>query len=178
MLSDGDLVLRPMVPDDLAANYAWLIDTATHLIAGSRPLLPHTWEGYQERIAARPTDPDSEHFTITLAGRQVGYCQLVSYNHLARSAMVGITLAPDARGQHIGRRSVQLLVDHAFRDRGLHRVWLGTSALNEAGQRAYHAVGFVDETLERERSWVDGRYVDEIRMGILRPEWEARHAQG
>lgn len=62
-----------MTADDLAANYAWTIDTATHLIADGRPL-PLTWERYQERIAARPSDPDSEHFTIALAERQVGYC--------------------------------------------------------------------------------------------------------
>lgn len=178
MLYDGDLRLRPIISDDLAAMYEWEVNAATHLIADGRPLRPLTWERYQERAALRPSGPDSEHFTIAIADRQVGYCQLVDFDHLARSAMVGITLAPGERGQHIGRRAVALLVDHGFRDRGLHRVWLGTSAANEAGQRAYLSVGFVAETRERERSWVDGRYVDEIQMSILRPEWEARHARG
>ncbi|MEO6714785.1 MAG: GNAT family protein [Mycobacteriales bacterium] len=181
MFADGEIALRPLVPDDLPARYAWRIDTQTHLISDSRPLLPITWERFVEHQSGRVKSPDHEDFTITRGGQQVGYCQLVLYDNLARSAMLGISLAPDARGQHIGRRACELLLDHAFRDRGLHRVWLGTSSINEAGQRAYRAAGFIEETRERERSWVDGRYVDEIRMGILRREWEARrgeHAQG
>jgi RimJ/RimL family protein N-acetyltransferase len=174
VLSDGDLELRPVTQDDLQAMYAWTVDAPTHLISDSRPLLPLTWERYRDRFTSKPAGPDNESFTITADGRQVGFCQLTMFDHLARNAMIGITLAPGERGRHFGRRAVRLLVDHAFRDRGLHRVWLGTSAINEAGQRAYRAVGFVEETREREQSWVDGRYVDEIRMGILRREWDAR----
>ncbi|MEP7054159.1 MAG: GNAT family protein [Actinomycetota bacterium] len=173
MLVDGDLTLRPVTEEDLPARYAWTVDAQTHLIADSRPLLPITWERYLERSAGRPSSPDNELYTIEVDGRRVGHCQLTLFDHLARSAMVGITLAPGERGRHVGRRSVRLLVDHGFRDRGLHRVWLGTSSDNIAGQRADRAVGFVQETLEREQSWVDGRYVDEMRMSILRHEWDA-----
>jgi len=158
VLQDGDLTLRPITADDLPAMYEWTIDAATHLISDSRPLLPITWERYVERRAARPATPDNELYAIDVAGRLVGACQLTLFDHLARSAMVGITLDPGERGKHFGRRAVALLVEHGFRDRGLHRIWLGTSADNEAGQRAYRAVGFVQETTERERSWVDGRW--------------------
>src|SRR5687767_746468 len=103
MLSDGDLTLRPVAPEDLDALYLWDIDPQTHFIAGGpRPLIPVTAERHRERFTTKSSGPDSEDFTITVDGRQVGYCQLAMFDHLARSAMVGIVLAPDARGQHIG----------------------------------------------------------------------------
>jgi RimJ/RimL family protein N-acetyltransferase len=176
MFSDGDLTLRPMTLDDVRATYDWTIDAPTNLVNGGPPLIPLTWEHYRDRWAARPSGPDRADFTIAADERQVGFCMLALFDHLARSAMLGITLAPDARGRHIGRRAMRLLVDYGFDDRGLNRIWLGTLAINEPGLRAYRAVGFVEETREREAAWVDGTYVDGVRMGLLRSEWERANA--
>lgn len=178
MLREGDLELRAMTPDDLPAMYEWSIDAATNFLNGGVPLLPVTWERFRDKWSERPSGPDAEDFTVAVDGIQVGFCQLTLFDHLARSAMIGITLAPSVRGQHVGRRAVALLLRHAFVDRGLHRVWLGTLATNEPALRAYRAVGFVEETRGREISWIDGRYVDGIRMGLLRSEWELANAVG
>ena len=41
-----------------------------------------------------------------------------------------------------GRDAVRLLLDHAFRHRNAHKVWLSVNATNERGIRAYQRVGF------------------------------------
>jgi RimJ/RimL family protein N-acetyltransferase len=177
MLSDGQVTLRPIRPADLDAMYDWTVDAATHLISDPRPLLPLTRAGYDARRAEQEPAPDRVEFTIELGGRCAGYCQLVFFDHLARRAMVGITIAPGERGRHVGRRALALLVDYGFRHRNLHRVWLGTQSRNEAGLRAYTAVGFVEESRSRDAVWADGHYVDEVTMGVLRSEWLARHPE-
>ena len=50
---------------------------------------------------------------------------------------------------------------------------LTTLASNERAIRAYRACGLVEEGRLREHAWSDGRWQDEIVMGILRDEWEA-----
>ena len=176
MFSDGDLQIRPIAPADLPLMHAWLVDATSNSSADSGLLLPLTWEQLLERLADNPPNQDCEQYAIAVEERLVGHCQLVAFDHLARSAEAVLTVAPAERGKDYGHRAVGLLVDHAFRDRGLHRVWTGVRADDEDGQRAYGAVGFIEETREREQHWVNGRYVDGIRMGLLRPEWDQRHA--
>ena len=64
-----------------------------------------------------------------------------------------------------------LLLDYAFRLRNLRRVWLEVYADNERGIRAYKSCDFVEEGRMREHVWLEGRYVDNVIMGILREEW-------
>ena len=37
--------------------------------------------------------------------------------------------------------------------------------------RAYRSCGFVEEGRMRGHVWLDGRYLDNVLMGILRDEW-------
>jgi RimJ/RimL family protein N-acetyltransferase len=50
-------------------------------------------------------------------------------------------------------------------------VWLEVHASNERAIRAYSSCGFVEEGRMREHIWLDGRYLDNGLMGILRDEW-------
>ena len=65
-----------------------------------------------------------------------------------------------------------LLLDYAFRLRNLRKVWLSTNSDNERAIRAYLACGFVEEGRLRQHVWSNGQYLDEVRMGVLRDEWE------
>lgn len=38
----------------------------------------------------------------------------------------------------------------------------------------YESLGFVHEGRRREHLWFDGKYHDEIEMGILRDEWKEK----
>ena len=68
-------------------------------------------------------------------------------------------------------RPTTLERDYAFRLRNLRRVWLEVHASNERAIRAYSSCGFVEEGRMREHIWLDGRYLDNVLMGILRDEW-------
>jgi RimJ/RimL family protein N-acetyltransferase len=61
-----------------------------------------------------------------------------------------------------------LLLDYAFRLKNLRRVWLEVLASNE---RAIRSCGFVEEGRMHEHVWLDGRYLDNVLMGILGDEW-------
>ncbi|MFN2465972.1 MAG: GNAT family N-acetyltransferase [Candidatus Dormibacteria bacterium] len=48
-----------------------------------------------------------------------------------------------------------------------------TQAGNEVGRRSYEKAGFTLEGTRRSASFVEGRRVDQLLMGLLREEWEA-----
>ncbi len=50
-------------------------------------------------------------------------------------------------------------------------MWLEVHASNERAIRAYRSCGFVEEGRMREHIWLDGRYLDNVLMGVLRDEW-------
>ena len=61
----------------------------------------------------------------------------------------------------------------AFERIGLHRVGLSVFSFNERAIRSYEKAGFRVEGRLREAIARDGRYWDEIQMGVLRDDWLA-----
>jgi hypothetical protein len=48
-------------------------------------------------------------------------------------------------------------------------------SINPRAQAVYRKCGFIEEGRGREEYYQDGRYVDVIRMGVLRREFDALH---
>jgi RimJ/RimL family protein N-acetyltransferase len=91
------------------------------------------------------------------------------------SALFHITIGErDAWGKGYGTDAAHLMVGHAFKGLGLHRVALSVFSFNERAIRSYEKVGFRVEGRLREAIWRDGQYWDEVQMGVLREEWLRR----
>ena len=86
---------------------------------------------------------------------------------------IGIALLPEHRGQGFGTVAQRLLVDHLFREYGVHRVHSDTAVDNPAEQRALEKAGFTREGVVRAAEDRGGRYHDHVLYGILREEWLA-----
>ena len=70
------------------------------------------------------------------------------------------------------RRSNTIL-DFCFGQLRLERVWLVTDSVNERAQHMYRKAGLVEEGRLRRAFYQDGIFQDDVRMAILRDEWEA-----
>ena len=148
------------------------------LRAVSRDDLPRLLDFYLERPqrdfdreAAEPPR-DKTDFAIEADGNLIGHRSLFNIDETARHCELGISIGDkDYWGRGYGREAVSLLLDYAFRLRNLRRVWLEVHASNERAIRAYSSCGFVEEGRMREHTWLDGRYLDNGLMGILRDEW-------
>ncbi|HIC94568.1 MAG TPA: N-acetyltransferase, partial [Anaerolineae bacterium] len=70
------------------------------------------------------------------------------------------------------------LLGFAFREMNLHRVYLSVHDYNERAIRCYEKCGFRHEGRLREALFRDGRYHDELMMGILREEFEELNRDG
>jgi RimJ/RimL family protein N-acetyltransferase len=88
-----------------------------------------------------------------------------------RTAHVGLSLLPAARGRGLGVDVVRLLCHYGFAVRGLRRLQVDTLADNAAMIAAATRVGFELEGTLRGSAWVDGRVLDEVVLGLLAAEW-------
>ncbi|HVF05116.1 MAG TPA: GNAT family protein [Frankiaceae bacterium] len=169
----GDVVtLRPLRPDDLELLWQWRIDLATWGDQTDEAPYPMTLEAYRRGHEEAPLTPGRGiTWAVEVNGELVGRAALFAFDELSRNAEVGLGFGPEHRGKGYGRETLRLLLDFCFRRRNLHRVWLECAATNERAIRAYRAAGFVEEGRLREHAWIDGRYVDMVRMAVLRSEW-------
>ena len=104
--------------------------------------------------------------------RLIGFTTFSSLDGDNGSVMFHITIGErDAWGRGLGTEATELMLEHAFERLGLHRVGLSVFSYNVRAIRAYEKAGFRIEGRQRQAILRDGRYWDEIQMGILVDEW-------
>jgi RimJ/RimL family protein N-acetyltransferase len=165
------ILLAPLRNEDQAALFSWINDRALRLM--NAPYRPVHAEEHRAWFEALPRRSELAIFGIRLAetDRLIGSCQLHGIHAVHRSAELQIRIGEAGeRGKGYGVEAIRLLLDFAFKDLNLHRVYLHVFADNSAAIRCYQKAGFVREGLLRQAAHIDGRYVDIAVMAILRGE--------
>jgi len=172
MLKSAHLLLTPPTVADLPIMFDWINDREQ--VLSNAPYKPVTEEAHKAWFESIQQRNDLVIFGIRLLEdkRLIGSCQLHSINHVHRSAELQIRIGePSQRGQGYGTEAVRLLLDFAFKDLNLHRVYLHVFSTNAAAIRLYEKAGFKREGLLRKAAHIDGAYVDIVMMGILREDY-------
>jgi RimJ/RimL family protein N-acetyltransferase len=163
--------LRPLLESDATECWTWFNDPDVRRTLALRAV-PNTEAN--SRAFIRALDPRRDQaFAITTRDGDVyvGNCALHEIHPVDRHATLGLVIGrKDYWGKGIGTEAVRLLCRYAFDELNLHRVQLSTYAINERGFRLYTRVGFKIEGRRREHVFIEGRYVDEVIMGLLRGE--------
>lgn len=105
-------------------------------------------------------------------GRPVGQASLDYIDEGDGWANLSFWLFPSAQGHGYATEAAAHLVAFAFRERGLRRITANAAAPNECSAAVLERLGFVHEGTQREKTMVDGEYVDLEFYGLLRREWE------
>lgn len=170
----GRVFLRPLEPEDLETTHGWYQDGEFRRIMGEPPRsLAQRRRRYDEQLGGHGDTFFSFAVCRLDDGRMVGRMDLFHIDRVNGSAAFGIGIGvPEDRGQGYGPDAVNALVDFCFGELRLERVWLVTDEDNLHAQATYRRCGFALEA-RRRRAYVDrGRMRDEIRMSLLRSDWE------
>lgn len=81
----------------------------------------------------------------------------------------GVYLSAELRGQGIGRRMLQTVVDRAAKIEGLEQIILSVTTTQAAAIATYRSLGFVSFGVEPKALKIGDRYVDEEYMVLLLP---------
>ena len=107
--------------------------------------------------------------------RPIGRADVFEIDRYNGSAGFGLAIGEhDLRGGGLGRDAVNVIVDFCFGQLRLERVWLVTDSVNLRAQHVYEKAGFLHEARLRRAFYQDGIFQDDIRMALLRDEWEAQ----
>jgi RimJ/RimL family protein N-acetyltransferase len=169
MLKGKDIFLSAVDAGDLETLAKWINDRETvHHNTYYRPVSSFQQDKWFESIM---NSDDTHLFAIrkNTDNKLIGTCQICGINFIDRNAELRIRIGEESeRGKSYGTQASQLLLDFAFTDLNLTRIYLFVFADNEPAIRSYEKLNFVKEGTLKKHAYINGKYVDVIVMGLIR----------
>ncbi|MEO8456269.1 MAG: GNAT family protein [Chloroflexota bacterium] len=176
---DGKLVrLRAVEPEDAEHAFRWINDReVTQYLMARYPISLASEKDWATKGSVSNSFEDSRYIIEALAdGAPIGVCGLHHVSPENRVGDLGIMIGEKRFwSQGYGTDAMLTLMRLGFYQMNLHKITLGVFEINPRAQAVYTKVGFTLEGRGREEYYQDGRYLDVIRMGVLRREFEARY---
>jgi len=172
MLSKGAVAIRPLEKGDLSALQKWVNDP---LIMRRMGIDGRRTKEMQRRWFADLQNDDGREVWAVCHGENKSHIGNVSLYDIDRKhghAGLAVFIGDEAdRGKGYGGTAVRLMLEYAFRDMGLHRVYCKTEESFPGALRLYESIGFTREGVLREHERFGDRYVDKVLYGILEYEF-------
>lgn len=169
-LRAGDLLLRPLRPEDAPALHSLLNDWSVVRML-SRPPFPYSRELAEKWIAstlAEGTRGSAHHFVVTRDGRLLGAVGLTLAEN-RRSASLGYWTAPEHWGRGVTTRAARRVADWAFETLGLERLRATVAVDNPASAAVLAKLGFAQAGRSTQR-FVSRGHDCEVTLHELTPD--------
>jgi RimJ/RimL family protein N-acetyltransferase len=101
----------------------------------------------------------------------IGHIALWGITAKDRCATLGILIDKGVWGLGYGTEALTLALHYGFSELNLHRIQLEVSASNERAIHSYQKAGFREEGRRRQACFRNGRWQDQVQMGILAEEF-------
>jgi len=177
MFEGRQVRLRGVEPDDWKVFHGWDADSEAQR-AGWRIFPPQGSEAAQawarEQSAKRPDSDDFRVVIETLDGTPVGMVNTHNADAVNRHFAYGIAIGREHWGRGYAEEALRLLFRYMFAERGYHKANAWIYASNERSLRMHEKLGMVREGRLRETHFADGRFEDEIWMGMTADEFFAQ----
>lgn len=101
----------------------------------------------------------------------IGSVYMQDIDHIHKKAEYGILIGSTAKtGKGYGTLAAKLMIQYAFEEMKLHKVYLRVIEGNERAIKSYEKAGFEKEALLRDDVCINGVYKNIILMGIVNGE--------
>jgi RimJ/RimL family protein N-acetyltransferase len=169
--------LRPLVPADYPAVFAWYNDPET--IAPFDRFSVDTFDEFSHAVASADEEPTSlaPRFAIERKdeGKVVGVVGHYRAHPILEYTDVWYVLGDHAaRGRGFAGESVRLLTDHLFAASAVERVGATCDVANAPSYRILERLGFRLEGTLRSSLFHHGQWHDVRVYGVTRAEWAAK----
>lgn len=170
---NNNVVLRAMTEKDTANVVKWR--NSLSVMENFIYRTPLTEEGHLNWYYNHVKPGDVVQFIIvdTETNTDVGSVYLRDIDHFNKKCEYGIFIGEEScRGKGIGSKAAQLVLDYAFEELNLNRVFLRVFAKNIRAIKSYEKAGFKYEGTFRNDVIIDGVPYDMVFMAILRDDWK------
>lgn len=171
VLSGSKVFLRPGADSDIYYLMRWYNDDELNRLAGWTNIRVTPDKLKQNIVRSFGYDPmnliidDNE-------GTPIGTIQLYGFSEQDKSCMLGIRIGDRKYwGKGYGEDAVKTLLEYAFMKIDIYRVALKVYEYNERAVKCYLKCGFRNEGRTRQSAYIDGKFHDEIIMGVLKSDY-------
>ena len=173
-LSGERLQLAIVRRQDVSMYTAWInTPDINRTLPQRRPVPREEMEGIVDHIVnMKPEDGLNLGIWLKEPTRLLGNIGLNSINRKDRHAVLSMYIGEVTdRSKGYGGEAVRLMLDHAFSNMGLRKVWINLHSFNGPSYQAAKSLGFVEVGRQREHCFVDGRWWDWVTMELFCEDW-------
>lgn len=175
MLFKGERVrLRKISNEDVSVYHKWRNDM--EVMHFTNPSLDVFTYADTENFVESITDShNSKGYMIEEINtdKPIGVTSLINIDYVNQNAECIIDIGDkDYWSKGFGREAFILLVDFAFKELNLHKIYLRVFSFNERAIKLYRNLGFDEEGKLKEQLYRDGNWHDIIFMGLLKRNYK------
>jgi ribosomal-protein-alanine N-acetyltransferase len=162
-----NLYLRPLEVSDITPEYINALNDPEVVRLTEARHQKWTEENVRKYVLDSNVEGVSQLFGIFLkeSDKHIGNIRLFNFNEKHRRAELGIMLFDKSQwSRGYGTESIIAITDYAFNELKLHKICADYYALNNASARMFRKAGFQDEGVFKEHFWLDGEYIDSVRI--------------
>lgn len=169
---EGNIFLRPMTEEDTDLIIRWRNSDAVRANFIYRELFTRQSHEHWietmiktgrvvQMIICERTDPDGE-------AEPVGSVYIRDIDNTHHKGEYGIFIGEEnARGRGIGTIAAKLMVEYAFEELNLHKLFLRVFADNDRALCSYEKAGFLREAYLKDEVCIEGAYRDIVLMAVI-----------
>ena len=167
--------LREYRKEDITKAWKYINDPETKKLLNPRIPFPITLDEETKWIEGLSSSKDEYNFAIeTLEDEKyIGGCGINAVDWKNSVATVGIFIGDkECWGKGYGTDAMKVLMTFVFEQMNIHKIKLNVFSYNERAIKSYEKCGFKVEGRLRQELFRDGKYCDELVMGILKEEYD------
>lgn len=178
-LSDKEIWLRALEPEDLEVLYRWENDSALWEVGSTlAPFSRYALKNYIAESGRSLYEVHQLRLIIELVAERkaIGIVDLFDFDPHANRAACGILLDSDYQGKGQAMRALRLLIGYAFDRLALHQLYAHVPEANQPSMRLFQRCGFQPTARLKEwirvaggfaDVWVMQLFADQFKLGSL-----------
>lgn len=166
--------LREYKKEDIKLAQEYVNDSEIKKLLNPGIPFLYTYEDEEKWYENLSASKDTYNFAIeTLEDKKyIGGCGINEVDWKNSYVVVGIFIGDkDYLGKGYGTDAMKVLMNFIFEQMNIHKIKLNVFSFNKRAIKSYEKCGFKVEGILRDELFVDGKYHDEVSMGILREEY-------
>jgi|WetSurMetagenome_2_1015567.scaffolds.fasta_scaffold656669_2 diamine N-acetyltransferase len=174
MLRGKRIVLRAARKKDAKCLVEFMNDGEVTLgICQYLPVSDIEEEAWLADMLIRRKDSDIFFVICLKNGKIIGSCGLHKVNHKDQNAELTVVIGKkDMWGKGYGVETGKLLIEYAFNQLNLQRLYTGAYAFNKKSLVFLKKLGFIREGRQRKAIYKNGGFHDTLLFGLLKEEYE------
>lgn len=165
--------LVPMSKENAKLRYKWVNDQSVRIY--SRNEVPHTLEEIK-KWSERSQEGVKEHIGFELWHKKdqktIGNGGLSRIDYIARKANAWMVIGEkDYWSEGLGTEAMKLILDYAFKEVNLHKVYAGIFEPNIGSWSCAQKLGFKLEGRLKNAIYVNGKYHDARKYAMFKKDW-------